>query len=382
MPNPNAIVSTRIRLEAPPEQAPADYLRAQGGLSVELDEGRKVRLDPADPRAPGFAQVLAGLAELRRPVYLEVDPAAGTVTRVEVPAVGHVVSVREVDAGLEVQIDSSHARHLVPRDAPDFEEAERTLREAVARKSPVILTADSAQSVIDIRFFRPGPDDGPVPGLPGYEFALARPSFADLLYRLFRWRYWPWRWWYYRCISPAHAQQVFDAMGATTCNPAAIAAPCIPFLYPRDGCWGRAHEMRRLMVAMGLSPRKVWIEGSLHTPTRNVINCFVNWGWHVAPTLCVRRRRFSWFWWWGQTMVIDPSLFTTPVTVATWKSVQGDPGASLTYTPGSTFWLWPYGPYTQTDPNYVQTAQVLATYRIALQNQVNMDGPPPYANCP
>ena len=34
------------------------------------------------------------------------------------------------------------------------------------------------------------------------------------------------------------------------------------------------------------------------------------WGWHVAPTLCVRGPGFFQH----QDMVIDPSLFTTPVS--------------------------------------------------------------------
>ncbi|HYE29509.1 MAG TPA: hypothetical protein VEA61_14915 [Allosphingosinicella sp.] len=102
----------------------------------------------------------------------------------------------------------------------------------------------------------------------------------------------------------------------------------------------------------------------------------------VSRFVRVERAETAWLWWWGQRMVIDPSLFTTPVTPARWKSVQGDPGAILTYTEGARFWLWPGGYYPRTDPGYVHTAQVLATYRTALQNQVNQDGPPPYANCP
>lgn len=125
--------------------------------------------------------------------------------------------------------------------------------------------------------------------------------------------------------------------------------------------------------------KKVWIDGWLHTLTKNNPNCFVDWGWHVAPTICVRK----WWWWpffFSTEMVIDPSLFTTPVTKATWKSVQGDPAATLTDTPGWVFSRW--GGY-QPDPGYVQTNQVLANYRTQLQlRSLGPDGPPPYANCP
>ena len=161
-------------------------------------------------------------------------------------------------------------------------------------------------------------------------------------------------------------------MNATSCSPLTVPAPCIPFLYPDDGCWARAHEMCRLMINMGLSPRKVWIQGSLHVSTKNNPTCSVYWGWHVAPTLCVRCPYIFL----TQRMVIDPSLFTTPVSEATWKGVQGDPMATLTDSDASDY-LW-----GATDPNYVQTNQKLAYYRLQLQNRAIQQGPPPYANCP
>jgi len=173
-------------------------------------------------------------------------------------------------------------------------------------------------------------------------------------------------------MSATNAQQVFDAMNATSCDPLTVPAPCIPFLYPDDGCWARAHEMCRLMINMGLTPKKVWIQGSLYVSTRNKPNCYVQWYWHVAPTLCVRGPGVFQ----TQHMVIDPSLFTTPVSKPTWKGVQGDPNATLSDTDASDY-LW-----GNTDPNYVQTNYFLAIYRLQLQNRALQQGPPPYANCP
>lgn len=367
----NIVVSRSIQLRG---AGPEGRMVEAGGLSVELDEGRNVRLDPENPRSEGFARVLAGLSELRHPVYLELDPKTEAVSRLIIPAVGEVRDVREVADGLEIQIDKSHGRFLLRRDQDDFAEMESTVREARSAGTLVMLSPDDAQEVADVRFFRHGPDDGPVPDF------LRRPTTKLSLFdHIWLWPFWPWRWSWYRCISSAHAQQIFDAMSATTCNPNAIAAPCIPFMFPDDGCWARAHEMRRLMNNMGIEPKKVWIQGSLHTPTRNNPNCFVNWGWHVAPTLCVRRRWRPWylFWWWfGQRMVIDPSLFTTPVSKTAWKAVQGDPNATLTETDGSDYW------FGQTDPTYADTNYYLGVYRLQLQNRVNLVGPPPYANCP
>ena len=361
MPNPNAVVSTVVRLEPP---------------LVELEEGRRVRLDPDDRRSSGFAQVLDGLSKQRLPVYLEVDPETSVVARLLIPYIARVVGIRpDTDLGLRVEIMPSHARHVLRRNGPDFEELERQLRDAMVKGEPVVLTEDDAHEIIDVRPYTgteglppPFPEPGPGPGPP--------PPWKPFLQRIWWWPWWPWWWlrWWLSCISPTRAQQVFDAMNATSCDPLAVPPPCIPFLYPDDGCWGRAHEMRRLMVNMGLDPKKVWIQGNLHVSTKNNPTCNVFWGWHVAPWLCVRGAVFPQ----TQGMVIDPSLFTTPVSKAVWKGVQGDPNATLTDTDGTIFLLWG----NVTDPNYVQTNQVLATYRLQLQNRSVQQGPPPYANCP
>lgn len=362
MANPNALVSHYVRFVQPP----GERLAARQAPEFELEGGRRVRLDPENPRSAGLARVLTGLAELRHPVYIELDPATDGISRLLVPRTGRVDRVREVDRGIEVLIEKSHARHLLTRESSDFAEHERVLREAIARKAPVILTPDDALRIVDLRFFEPGPDDGPVPRLP--------PLSQSWIDRLLRWRFWPWHWPSRRCVSRERAQQIFDAMSAATCEPTTVPPPCIPFLYPDDGCWARAHEMARLMIGLGHIPRKVWIGGTLTTPTPNNPTCFVQWGWHVAPTLCVSHRR--WLWWFGTRMVIDPSMFATPVTVPAWKAAQGDPGASLIHTE------WTDYMFGETDPDFTDTNKILAEYRLALQNRsIGPDGPPPYANC-
>ena len=382
MPNPNAIVSASIRLEPPLDRTPAEMLRAERGLSVELDDGRRIRLDPANERSAGYAQILDGLSKLRRPVYLEVDPASNAITRILVP---HVARVTGVNAGkpdtLDVELDASHARHLLRLKDPDAASLERQLREALKSGKTVILVEDDAHNIMEVRDYTPGPEV-PLPPFPPIQLPRPRPPLPwpfSWIWSLLRKIWWLicWPCWWFRCMSHRYAQQVFDAMAATTCNPLTVPPPCIPFLYPDDGCWARAHEMSRLMINMGLSPRKVWIDHSqshwLHVNTKNNPQCFVEWGWHVAPTLCVR----GYYPFQLQRMVFDPSLFTTPVTEPTWKSVQGDPGATLTDTDASVFW---HG--GGTDPNYVNTNYYLGVYRQALQTRSLQVGPPPYAYCP
>src|SRR6266545_1426617 len=382
MPNPNAVVSSIIRFEPPFDRAPDEMLRADGGLSVELEGERRVRLDPADPRSAGFAQVLDGLRKQRLPVYLEIDPATSTITRLLIPRVVRVVGVRSTGQGaLDIELEPSHARHVLRLGDPDSADLERELREAQASGSPVILTEGDAHNIIDVRAFTPGPNVAlppfpepkppPPKVLPGPPWPLN--WIIWVLRRFWWWLRWLWRW--FRCPSAVRAQQIFNTMAATSCDPLTVPAPCIPFLYPDDGCWARAHEMCRLMINMGLSPRKVWIDAStlLHVNTRNNPACFVEWGWHVAPTLCVRGPSFFQ----RQRMVIDPSLFTTPVSEDTWKGVQGDPSATLTDTDASQFWHGGGG-----DPTYSNTIYYLAYYRIDLQYRSIQHGPPPYENCP
>jgi hypothetical protein len=342
----------------------------KGRRTVELDDGRRVRLDPEDKRTDGYMRVLEGLSELRLPVYLDVD-ASDTIREIRIPLVVRVVGIEPADEGLDVRLEPSHAGHFV-RPGGDSQALEARLREALESRDTIIVTENDAHEIIDVRDFRPGPEG---PQLP---FPRPEPEPRESwLVRIWRWCWWPWRW-FRCCISARRAQQVFDAMNATTCDPLTVPPPCIPFLYPDDGCWGRAHEMRRLMVNMGLKPKKVWIQAShdlsLKPSTRNNPSCSVGWSWHVAPTLCVRGR---WFFN-TQQMVIDPSLFTTPVTKAQWKAIQNDPNATLTDSDGSIFYLWG----NVTDPSYTQTNTVLATYRLQLQLRAIQVGPPPYANCP
>jgi hypothetical protein len=381
MPNPNAVLSSVIRLDPPLDRAPGEMLRAERGLSVELDGGRRVRLDPANPRSPGFAQVLDGLSKLRRPVYVEIDPATTTISRLLIPHVARVVDIHPSQGTLDIELEPSHGRHVLELGTPDSAQLERRLREALEGRRPVILAEDEAHNIIDVRAFTPDPD-GQLPPFPPIPEPKLPPRYPwplnwvwSLLCWIWRWICWPW--WRWRCLSIARAQQVFNSMAATSCDPLMVPVPCIPFLYPDDGCWARAHEMCRLMINMGLSPRKVWIDHStghlLHVSTKNNPQCFVEWGWHVAPTLCVRGPRFFR----TQRMVIDPSLFTTPVSQATWKGVQGDPSATLTDTGPDQFW---HG--GGTDPTYSASNSILAQYRLALLNRANQVGAPPYANCP
>lgn len=355
MPNPNAFVAQQIRVD---------------GEAVELAGDRGERRLRA---APAIARLLENIGAQRLPVYVETDPDGDTVARVLIPKIGRVVQMEPRGEGLGVLLDSSHAVHTVRPD-DDAAEFEAVLRQSLDSGEPVMLTAGDGGEILDVRGFTPGPDgwEPPFPKLPWPEKPDWRPPRRpplnlDPLLDLLK-----------RCPSATKAQAVFDDLATRMCNPLTVPPPCIPFNYPDDGCWARAHEMCRLLIDMGFKPGKVWIRSgpgaSLVAATRNHPNCQVVWGWHVAPTLCVRGPSLLKM----QKMVMDPSLFTTPVTPDQWKGVQGDPTATLTYSGADQFGL-----YGGTDPNYTSTNATLTQYRLALQARATSSvGPPPYANCP
>jgi hypothetical protein len=369
MPSQNVIVATVVRIDPPVEETrAAEVLRkAPAGVSIIFEDDQTARLFPGD-RAVGSLELLEGLRQMRAPVYVEVDPANKAITRLLIPLVTRVKTISESGAEeINVDLEASHARHRLKRKNPRFGELLEALRTAHANKSWLLVTESDEHEIIDVRR-SPGE-----PKLP--EIISQKPvePSRGWLYRWFHlWFCCLFRW--CCCVSLDKATQMFNLVSATTCNPLTVPPPCIPFLYPDDGCWARAHEMCRLMIAAGVSPRKVWIDGNLHVNTKNNPACYVDWGWHVAPTLCVRQRFCS-----VEDMVIDPSLFTAPVSQATWKSVQGDSNATLTPTDASVYWR----NYIPTDPNYVDTNIRLQYYRLQLKNRaLQPAGPPPYAYCP
>lgn len=380
MPNPDAIVARRIRFDPPLDGAPGELLEAEGGLTVELDGERRIALDPKDPRSVGFVEILDGLRELRRPVYLELDPTTSAITRLAIPLVGHVIGIGATEPGvLQIELDTSHAVHRLPLGGPDSADLEARVREALDRRRPIILVDDDAHRILDLRDFTPGPDDGPLPPFPEPKLPPRWPWPFDRIWKwlhiIWWWPYWPWWWLYF--VSLKHAQWLFDTMKATNCDPSTAPAPCIPFMYPDNGCWARANEMCRLMANMGEASRKVWITRSpakpLHAATRNHPQCYIEWYWHVAPTILVRGPWFFLL----RRMVIDPSLATGPLTESSWRLLMQDAAATLVDTDASQY---SYG--GGTDPTYSQTNIDLQTHRLLLKARSLQIGPPPYANCP
>ncbi len=357
MTNPNALVDGILdisppveALEARPGQPPQRF------VTVSFQGGRSGLLDITIPRSAVWADILDSLRQANEPVYVEIDPKTNVVTELLIPLtvrVGNLTPTATGDA-VEVELIISHARHYLRRANPDFQKILNTLQTAKKKGTMVIVTETDDHDIIDLR------------SLPNYlapAAALVLPPVSPVPAL--------------GVVTPQQAQQLFNLVNGKICCPASAASPCIPFLYPDDGCWGRAHEMCRLMIGAGVQPDKVWIYGNLHPATYNNPSCKVGWGWHVAPTLLVNTGSGS------EVQVIDPSMFPGPILQDTWKSVQGDPSATLEPSNASVFYRSKGGGHVEyDDAAYTKTQQVLATYRNQLKlRSTGPNGPPPYIQC-
>ncbi len=88
----------------------------------------------------------------------------------------------------------------------------------------------------------------------------------------------------------------------------------IPFDYVKDGCYARAHLMAEWAEKKGIHMAKVFAEGDLQAYLDSGEEAFVQWSWHVAPVAFVRDSNGK-----PKLMVFDPSLFSEPVPLETWK---------------------------------------------------------------
>jgi Glutaminase len=350
MPNPNALVDFVGPAPLPLEALAPGPTAVPHYVTIPFQSGRSGRLDLSKPHASVWAGVLDSMRQSNLPAYVEIDPATSEITNLLVPLSVGVENITPVMNDREIELVISHAKHFLRATNPDFHQLLEALERARVNKTLVAVTETADHDIIDIR---PLPGTSVTARLEGPTEEIAGPSPAV-------------------SVTLAQAQQMFDLVSPKICCPATAAAPCIPFNYPDDGCWARAHEMCRLMIAAGITPNKVWIFGNLRAASQNNPNCQVLWGWHVAPTLSVG----------AETYVIDPSLFNGPVTQATWAGVQGDPNRVLIPSPASTFWRNQNPASAITDPAYTQTNTELTRYRNTLRvRAVSTAGPPPYANC-
>lgn len=169
---------------------------------------------------------------------------------------------------------------------------------------------------------------------------------------------------------------IFNYCASQGCNnpPPYTITNCIPFQYVKDGCYARAHKMRQMISQkFGYCVEKVFSFAEGY-PNRLAVKatmwggCCVEWWYHVVPLLRLNVTRGA------KTFqicyVIDPGMFTTPVTLSTWlqaqKNTTCNPNATVTsysIQPGSAYWPMGSSASFGTDPNYINTEATLIAYK-------------------
>jgi hypothetical protein len=172
-------------------------------------------------------------------------------------------------------------------------------------------------------------------------------------------------------LSKKEAQRLFDELAGQ---------PHIPFNYPVDCCYTRAHEMCRIMEGKGVECQKYWLyeenwgkalmKAELH-PVDKVGNPVtfpdpdtgerepVKWVYHVAPMIKVQQEDGS-----VVDMVMDPSLAKTPLTKAQWEALMGSPsGAYSRVTDSKSYFYNPLEGTSLEDPDGTETQRQLEEHR-------------------
>jgi len=374
MSNIPAIAGLISHVDLPPMMTAAHRLSFESTpIDVTFESGEIASLDPTNPLSHGYAEILQDLRQAQIPGYVEVDPETRTISRLLIPIPAKVAALARIgDGDVAVGLEISQAHRVLKRSNSQFDHLLSVLEEARKTGSSVLVTDTEDHEIIDARPWEMvmTVQDVTALDLAAEALSVGVAEFGELTEgseaatgaaaAI-------------SCVTLQRAQLLFQWLASGSCNPVTVPVPCIPFLYPDDGCWGRAHEMCRRIVSVGNVPGKVWIYGNLRVNTRNNPNCYVRWGWHVAPILCIQG--------WREYAVIDPSMFSGPVPVSTWRNAQQDPASRLAYTIWQVFYRSSSGQVTY-DPNFTQTAQVLATYRAQLRlRSLSPVGPPPYARC-
>lgn len=119
----------------------------------------------------------------------------------------------------------------------------------------------------------------------------------------------------------------------------------IPWDYPQDCCYNRAHVMAQELRAEGVDVGKVWNYApspsaghALRVSTPNDPSGYVEWSYHVAPTVPVMDPQGG-----ICRMVFDPSITDAPITPEQWKALQGQPLSELVPTSAAPYYRAPSG---------------------------------------
>src|ERR1041384_5929527 len=114
-----AIVGTVQRSELAP-----DALAGPGAppVTFHFHGGERAQLSGADPRSAHYRSILSDAQEAQVPVHVTVDDS-NTILELRIPLPPDIVTaITPVDPDtLDIDLQLSHARHVLRRSNPDFE---------------------------------------------------------------------------------------------------------------------------------------------------------------------------------------------------------------------------------------------------------------------
>lgn len=293
------------------DMAWAAELRAGAGdrdvTALLLANGGSHAIDKKNPLYDTWSRFLTDRHASGAPVYVESDPDSRLVQRVLAPIERHVmfISPKAENKRLAVAFHMAPSMFYLKEDHPRFEAFLRDLVDGMRNGSPLLVTTDpTTHEILDVRGAQ-----GSTPPRRLFERVISEEESLDIFNRLADYLT--------NDISGGAADDEFQKLAGQ---------PQIPFDYPDDCCYARAHEMCRIMRADGIQPRKVWNyghnwprEANLRVETKNNPDGFVVWLYHVAPIVSVQAERGT-----VVDKVMDPALFTQPVLVNEWLAIQED----------------------------------------------------------
>ena len=189
------------------------------------------------------------------------------------------------------------------------------------------------------------------------------------------------------CKPGQPAQQCTGSVGPTLTDDQAKAAfdelaanKNIPFDYPVNCCYSRAHSMCQMLEKKGIPTQKYWLynkdfgkpsqtpdlhpvkpDGSaVSFPDKTGFDRPVQWVYHVAPTVKVEHPDGS-----VEDMVMDPSLADRPLTKAKWRKIQGDPAGTYDHTSDSdAYFTDPRSGYREDDPDLTEACEQMHKHKL------------------
>ncbi len=171
-------------------------------------------------------------------------------------------------------------------------------------------------------------------------------------------------------LSETEAQEIFNILAKES---------HIPFDYPPDCCYSRAHEMCRIMKENGVECRKYWlydknfgsssVKSSLAPvdsygnpvvfPDYSGNNQPVTWVYHVAPIVKVRKADGT-----VEDRVIDPSISSKPIRKDEWENIMGSPVGSYSEESSSdAYFQNKKNGYYQSDPTGKKTDKQFGVHK-------------------